>query len=375
MDGDRRMGVMLVPLLCLLASCARKAPPAAAPPAVPVVIATAVEKTVPIQVPTVGTVQAYATVSIKSQVDGPILTVHFTDGQYVKAGDLLFSIDPRPFQAALDQAQANLAKDQAQLENARKQLERNVSVVEKGYVSQEQYDQAVANVGIYKASLAGDNAAIETARLQLQYCSIRAPLDGRMGASLIDAGNLVKANDTNPMAVVNQVQPIYVTFYVPQRYLTEVRDRMAAGKVEVEATIPRRPGPPARGALTFLDNSISTSTGMIQLRGTFANEDTSLWPGQFVNVVMTLSQQPNSIVIPSQAVQTGQQGQSVFVVKEDMTVESRPVTIGTRVGNDQVIDKGLKAGERVVTDGQLRLTDGTRVRLVPSLGGEGEQVP
>ena len=195
-----------------------------------------------------------------------------------------------------------------------------------------------------------------------------------MGAVQIDAGNLVKANDTNAMAVVNQVQPIYVTFHVPQRYLPEVRERMAVGKVQVEATMPNDAGGPARGELTFVDNSISTSTGMIQLRGTFANEDEVLWPGQFVNVVMTLYQRPHAIVVPSQAIQTGQQGQFVFVVREDMTAESRPVTVGPSAGNESVIEKGLQAGEKVVTDGQLRLTSGVHVRAGPEVGSQ-EQTP
>jgi membrane fusion protein, multidrug efflux system len=382
MANDRRTVKVLVLLFCLLASCSRRAPQqgqggpqSPQQQAVPVVVGTAAEKTVPVQVSVVGTVQAYSTVSIKSQVDGPILTVHFTDGQYVKTGDLLFSIDPRPFDAVLKQAQANLAKDQAQLENAQKQLERNVSVVEKGYVSKEQYDQAVASAATFKASIEGDNAAIETAKLQVQYCSIHSPIDGRMGAVQIDAGNLVKANDTNAMAVVNQVQPIYVAFYVPQRYLMAVRERLGAGKVQVEATIPNHTGGPAHGELTFIDNSISTSTGMIQLRGTFANEDRTLWPGQFVNVVMTLSLRPNAIVVPSQAVQTGQQGQYVFVVKEDMTVELRPVTVGPAIGNESVMEKGVKAGEKVVTDGQLRLANGAHVRIAQTPQGQQEQVP
>jgi multidrug efflux system membrane fusion protein len=385
MTGKRRLGSVLCLLLsvfCLMVSCSRRAPQqrqagpqAAQQQAVPVVVSTAKKKTLPVQLATVGTVQAYSTVSIKSQVDGPIITVHFADGQYVKTGDLLFSIDPRPFEATLNQAQANLARDRAQLENAQRQLERNISVVEKGYVSREQYDQAVASVATFKAAIAGDSAAIETAKLQLQYCSIHSPIGGRTGAVQTNAGNLVKANDTNAMAVVNQIQPIYVAFYVPQRYLMEVRDRMAAGKVEVAATIPDYAGGPTRGELTFLDNSISTSTGMIQLRGTFANEDRDLWPGQFVHVVMTLSEQHNAIVVPSQAVQAGQQGEYVFVVRDDMTVESRPVTSSPGAGNELVIDKGLKAGERVVTDGQLRLTSGTHVRMVPSLGGQGEPAP
>lgn len=359
----------------VLASCSRSpqagktgAPPGAGQP-VPVTAANAVEKTVPVQVNAVGRVQAYKTVSVTSRVDGQVLTVHFEDGQDVKTGDLLFTIDPRSFEAQLKQAQANLAKDQAQLENAQAQLGRNAAVVEKGYVSREQYDQAVANANALKATVAADQAAVENAQLQLLYCSIRSPLDGLTGAVKVDPGNVVKANDaTSPLAVINQIQPIYVSFYVPERNLPEIRQYMAVGKLPVQATVPGREQSPTSGELTFLDNAVSPTAGTIELRGTFANADRSLWPGQFVTVVLTLTTQPGAVVIPLRAVQTGQQGQYIFVVQPDLTVENRPVTVGRTVGEEAVIEKGVKPGEQVVTDGQLRLAPGARVRIVPSLG-------
>jgi multidrug efflux system membrane fusion protein len=362
----------------ILGSCSRRpqtaktgGPPPGAGQPVPVTVANAVEKTVPVQVHAVGRVEAHNTVSVGSRVDGQILTVHFEDGQYVKAGDLLFTIDPRTFEAQLKQAQANLAKDQAQLENAQAQLERNAAVVQKGYVSREQYDQAVANANALKATVAADQAAVENAQLQLQYCSIRSPIDGLVGAVKVDPGNIVKANDTTtPLVVINQIQPIYVSFYVPERNLPEVQRYMAAGKPQVQATIPGREQTPAYGELTFLDNAVNPTAGTIELRGTFANADRSLWPGQFVNVVLTLTTQPGAIVVPSRAIQTGQQGQYVFVVKPDLTVENRPIVVGRTVGEESVIQKGVSPGEQVVTDGQLRLSPGASVRIVQSLGGQ-----
>jgi multidrug efflux system membrane fusion protein len=367
--------VCIVAALLGLASCSRKGQQRGdAPPPVPVSAAVAVEKTMPVQLKAVGMVQPYTMVSVQAQVSGQLLSVHFKDGQYVKKGDLLFSIDVRPFQAQLDQAKADLAKDQAQLQNAQVQLKRNASVVEKGYVSQEQYDQAVATAATSEATVKADEAAIETAKLQVEYCSINSPIDGVTGAALIDAGNVVKANDTgNPIVVINQIQPIYVAFYVPQKSLPQIRKYMAMGKLPVEASIPEYEGTVPKGELTFIDNTINASAGTIQLRGTFANEDRVLWPGQFVNTVLTLTSEPNVVVVPSQAVQTGQNGQYVFVVKSDMTVEYRPVEVSMTVNDESVIPKGVKAGERIVTDGQLRLGNGSPVRFVDNLAKQEDQ--
>jgi multidrug efflux system membrane fusion protein len=370
---DRRkarcpLSCVLCLLPSLLVSCTR-APKQAAPatgPEVPVSVSRAVEKTVPVQVRAVGRAQAYTTVSVKSRVDSLVTAVHFKDGQYVKAGDLLFSLDAAPYEAQLKQALANRAKDQAQLENARKQLERNAAVVAKGYVSREQYDQAVAGAAALEATVKADEAAIEVARLQVQYCSIVAPVTGRAGAVEADAGNLVKANDvTGVLVVINQVQPIYVSFYVPESVLPQIRKYMALKPLPAEATIPGHEDNPVRGELSFLNNTVNTAAGTIELWATFANESLWLWPGQFANVVLTLTSLPNAVVVPSQAIQTGQQGEYVFVVTPDLTAEYRPIVTGTTVGNETVVEKGVRPGENVVTDGQLRLSNGAHVRIVP----------
>ncbi len=373
-----RQIVCVILAALIVASCSRRpqatrtggAPPGAGQP-VPVTVDTVVEKTMPVEVNAVGRVEPYTTVSLRSRVDGQVLSVHFVEGQCVQAGQLLFTIDSRSFEAQLEQAQGNLAKDQAQLQHAIAQMERNAAVVEKGYVSREQYDQAVAAANAMKASVSADEAAVKNAQLQVEYCFIHSPITGLTGAVQIDPGNLVKANDTaTTLVVINQIQPIYVGFYVPERNLPEIKMYMASGKPQVEATIPDHEQAPASGELTFLDNTVNTATGTVRLRGTFANADRSLWPGQFVDVVLTLTTQPGAIVIPSRAVSTGPQGQYVFVVKPDLTVEDRPVVVARTVGEESVIGKGVSPGEQVVTDGQLRLFPGAHVKIVPSLGGQ-----
>jgi multidrug efflux system membrane fusion protein len=312
----------------------------------------------------------YAVVSVKSRVDGLVTSVHFKDGQYVKAGDLLFMLDRAPYEAQLKQAQANRAKDQAQLENARRQVERNAAVVAKGYVSKEQYDQAVASAAALAATVKADEAVIETAQLQVQYCSIVSPITGRVGAVQVNVGNLVKANDqTGILVVINQVQPIYVSFYVPEDILPDVRRYMASGSLPAETTVPGHENSLVRGELAFLDNMVNTSSGTIQLRAKFANENLWLWPGQFANVTLTLTSLPNAVVVPSQAVQTGQKGEYVYIVRPDQTAEYRPVAVGRTVGNETVIEKGVRPGENVVTDGQLRLAEGAHVRIAPPAAG------
>jgi multidrug efflux system membrane fusion protein len=340
-----------------------------------VTVARAVERTVPVQVQAVGRVLSYATVSVKSRVEGLVTAVHFRDGQFVKAGQLLFSLDAAPYEAALQQAEANRARDQAQLENARKQVERNAAVVAKGYVSKEQYDQAVASAAALAATVKADEAAIESARLQVEYCSIVSPITGRAGAVQVDVGNLVKANDpTGVLVIINQVQPIYVSFYVSESILPEVRKYMAAGALPVEAIVPGPEEIHAQGQLTFLNNTVNTAAGTIELRATFANTNLSLWPGQFANVVLTLTMLPNAVVIPSQAIQTGQQGQYVYIVRPDLTAQYRPVTVGPTVGNETVIEQGVQPGAEVVTDGQLRLVEGAHVKVVPPVAGETPEI-
>ena len=277
--------------------------------AVPVTVATAVTKPVPEQLRAIGNVQAYATVLIRARVGGELQGVHFKEGDEVKSGDLLFTIDPRPFDSALKQAEANLARDRAQLERARKQAERYASVVKKGYVSEDQNDQILANASALEASVRADEAAVENARLDLKYCTIRSPIKGVTGQIKVDQGNLIKANDNdNPLVTLRQTSPIYVVFSVPEQNLPELKKHMAAHPLDVAVVVPGDEGKMIRGELTFLDNSVDQTTGTILLRATFPNKDKTLWPGQFVNVTLTLTTQPDAVVIPSQALQTGQHG-------------------------------------------------------------------
>jgi multidrug efflux system membrane fusion protein len=334
-------------------------------PAVPVTVSPAVTKPVPVQVQTIGNVQAYATVLIRSRVGGELVGVHFKEGDEVKSGDLLFTIDPRPFEATLKQAEANLGKNRAQLEHARKQAERYASVVKKGYVSEDQNDQILANAAALEAAVRADEAAVENARLDLKYCSIRSPINGVTGQLKVDKGNLVKASDNdNPMVTIKQTSPIYVVFSIPETNLSALKKHMSSGPLDVSASIPGNEERRIQGRLTFLDNTVDQTTGTILLRAVFSNEDRALWPGQFVNVTLTLSMQADAVVIPSQAVQTGQQGRYVYVVGQDSTVEYRPVTLARTIDGEAVIQKGVAAGEKVVTDGQLRLTQGAQVKLI-----------
>jgi len=328
----------------------------------PVTTATAALATVPIQVHAIGNVEAYSTVSVKAQVAARVEKAYFTEGQDVRKSDLLFTLDRRPFDTALRQAEANLAKDQAQLENAKAEADRYTKLFQEGIVSKEQYDSMRTNADALAASVSADKAAIERARIDLSYCTIQAPVGGRTGALLVHPGNLVKENDA-ALVVLNQIHPIYVTFSVPEQHLAEIKRYRAEGPLQVEATIPNQEQNPAKGVLTFIDNAVDSSTGTIKLKATFENPDNRLWPGQFVNVALTLTTQPNAVVVPSQAVQTGQVGQYVFVVKPDMTAEYRPMIAGDNIAGEAVVQKGLQAGETVVTDGQLRLVPGMKVAI------------
>mgnify|MGYP001573951258 CR=1 FL=1 len=346
-------------------ACSKKSGPPPKPP-VPVTAGTVIQKTVPVQVRAIGNVETYSTISVKSQIDGQLIRVHFKEGQDVKKGDILFTIDPRPYEAALKQAEANLAKDSAQLENARVEVSRYVELVKKGYVAQEQYDQIRTNAAALEATVNADKALVENARLQLRYCFIYSPITGRTGNLMANQGNLIKANADNPMVTINQIQPIYVTFSVPEQYLSEIKKYMAGSKVKVEVYVTRDEDHPEEGVLTFIDNAVDMTTGTIKLKGTFANKEKRLWPGQFVNLILTLTTQPNAVVVPSQAIQTGQIGDYVFVIKSDLTVESRPVIIARTLDGETVVEKGLQPGDKVVTDGQLRLIPGAKVEIKTS---------
>lgn len=359
---------ILLTLGALSVGCTKQQAAAPEQRAVPVAVATARLQDVPVQVRAIGNVEPYSTVSIKAQVNGPVTAVHFTEGQEVRKGDLLFSIDPRPFQVALEQAQAALAEDTAQLENAKAQEGRYAKLLQEGVIAQEQYDQFRTNYRAYEAALAADQALIENANLNLAYCTIRSPIDGRTGSLAVHAGNLVKANDVPILVVINQVNPIYVSFSVPQQYLAEIKTQMAGRPLRVEAFVEndRRP---EEGTLTFVDNAVDPATGTIRLKARFENQAQRLWPGLFVNAVLTLGVEHGAVVVPSEAVQEGQRGSYVFVIKPDSTAEVRPVTVGRTSSRDTVIEKGLTAGEQVVTDGQIRLVTGSKVE--PKAGEPG----
>jgi membrane fusion protein, multidrug efflux system len=326
--------------------------------AVPVLAATVEQKDVPLQLKAIGAVEAYSNVSVKTQITGELTEVHFREGQDVKKGQLLFTLDKRPFEAALKQAEGMLARDQAQAANARTQAERYKALNKAGVVSKEEYDRQESNASALEAAVVADQAAVDNARVQLVYCSIYSPIDGRTGPLLIHQGNMIKANDTPFLVSINQVQPIYVTFTVPEQNLGDIKHYSSGTRLPVQAFIPNDTRGSAAGWLSFIDNTVDQATGTIKLKGEFVNADRRLWPGQFVDVVLTLTQQPKAIVVPSQALQNGQQGQFVFVIKPDMTVEARPVIIDRSSDGQAVIAKGLAAGEQVVTDGQLRLVPG-----------------
>ncbi len=455
--------------------------PIAPKEAVPVVVVTASQKTVPLQVQGMGTVEAYSTVSVKSRVDGEIKSIYFTQGDDVKKGDLLFKMDARPFEAALSQAQATLAKDLAQVNQAKaklaadkaqvnqaeakvtadmaqikqaqakvtadmaqvKQSEANLirnkaqsaqaesearryaELVTQGVISKNQYDQYQSNSEALNASsLAGeaglenakatvgqssaavenakavvgqssaavenakaaveasaaavenaeavvqaDLALVENAKVNLSYTSIYAPDDGRAGSILTNSGNVVEANKT-PLVELKQINPIYVTFPVPQQQLPLIRQYMDSGNLKVKAIIPKSEKNPLEGTLTFIDNAVDSSTGTVKLKATFDNLNSKLWPGLFVNVILDLSQERNTLVVPSQAIQTGQKGQYVFVVKPDLSVENRSVVVSRTVAGEAVIEKGIEPGEKIVIDGQLRLKPGSTVKIKEQTGGD-----
>ena len=354
--------VASVALTLTVAACAKKA---AAPVAetVPVRIGQVVQKPDPLQIRNVGTVQAYTAVAVRALVAGEIMQVHFREGQDVAKGDLLFTIDPRPYQAALAQAEAALARDRAQEANAAADAQRYEDLVAKDYVTRQQYDGVIANQKALGATVRSDEAALERARLDLAYCSIRSPIDGRTGAVMVQVGNIVKSNDATLVAI-NQVVPIYVSFAVPERDLAEIRKRQAQGKLTVQAEDAATNQPISRGELTFVDNTVDRATGTIILKATFANPDRALWPGEFVNAVLTLATDQKAVVAPTSAIQNGQQGTYAYVVKADQTVESRPVTVARNAPEGAVIAKGLAPGETVVTDGQLRLSPGAKIEVV-----------
>jgi len=342
--------------------------------AVPVTVATAVQKDIPVQLRAIGNVEAYSTVSVKSQVQGQLAHVHFVEGQRVDKGALLFTIYPRPFEAALRQAEANVARDVAEARNAEVDARRRTQLLAQGFVSRDEYDQSQTKAASLAAAVKADEAAVENARLELQYCYIHSPIDGRVGQLLVHEGNVVEANDTL-LAVINQVRPVYVSFSVPEQDLPEVRQRSAAGKLPVQAFLPRHDGTPIVGDLSFINNTVDMTTGTVLLKALFQNDDESLWPGQFVDVAVTLAVHRDAVLVPAEAIQVGQQGQYVFVVAADDSAVVRPVVPGNRSGSEIVVTEGLTAGERVVTEGQIRLAPGMRVQVKDGDGNDGHPTP
>ena len=336
---------------------------AKAAPATPVSVATVGQQSIPVRIQVIGNVEAYSTVALKARVDGQIVEVNFKEGQEVKKGAVLFKIDPRPFEAALRQAEATLARDTAQREQARSQERRYQDLLDKNFISKDAYSQYKTNAETASAVTEASKAAVDNARLNLEFCTIRSPIDGYTGKIQIQIGNLVKANDANPLLVLNQVRPIYVNFAVPEQNLSAIRNYMAKGTLSVEAQPPNSKTPAVSGSLIFVDNAVDMTTGTIRLRGVFSNKDNALWPGQFVSANLTLYDQKDALVVPTQAVQTGPNGQYVYVVKPDLTTEVRTVEVGRNDGADAIIAKGLQKGEQVVVKGQLRLVPGAKVTI------------
>ncbi|MBZ5640701.1 MAG: efflux RND transporter periplasmic adaptor subunit [Acidobacteriia bacterium] len=363
--------VLGVVALALVASaCGAKQQQRAQSP-VPVTVAKTVRKTVALQFRAIGRVEPIANVAVRARIGGDLVKVDFEEGRSVRAGDTLFVIDPRQYEASLRQAEAQLARDQAMLHKAEEDVKRYADLVKRDFVTQEQYDQMVSNAESLRATVAADQANADNARLQVAYCTIKAPVSGRTGNLMLKVGNLVKANDDNPLVTLNETRPIYVSFAVPAQLLPAIAARRS-GRIAVTAAQPEGTDPPSAGTLSFVDNAVDPSTSTILLKATFPNEDERLWPGQFVDVVVTLGEEADRVVTPTPALQTGQQGQYVYVVKNDGTVEMRPVKVARMDESEAVIADGLTAGETVVTDGQLRLVPGSRVEIKggQTLGGK-----
>jgi multidrug efflux system membrane fusion protein len=403
-----RPHLILVSLACVSA-CSSAAAPAAGGGGrgggggpVPVVVGKVVQKDIPVDLSTIGNVEAFSTISVRSQVTGTLTAVKFTEGDFVKAGDELFTIDRRPYEAALQQAEANLTRDRALLGQAEAQLtkdaastsyarvqaDRQTQLLARGLISKDQEDQAVsaadassasvnadkAAVESAKAQLVAQQAAVDSARVQLDYTVMRSPINGRTGNLAAKAGNLVSANSTE-LTTITEITPVYVTFSMPALHLQDIKRHMTAGDLAVIATPQDQAGQPATGKLTFVDNAVDAATDTIKLKATFPNTDHALWPGQYAQVRLRLETLKQATVVPSQAVQTGQDGQFVFVLKADQTVEQRPVTTGVTAAQDVQVTKGLQPGETVVVEGQLRLEPGTKVQRADPRTGEASPNP
>jgi multidrug efflux system membrane fusion protein len=373
-----------VQLLCVstvlsiwAAGCNREAAVAAAPSggrgggaggAVPVTIANVVVKPMPLEILVIGSVEAYSTVAMHSQITGQLTSVNFKEGDDVQKGQVLFTLDRRPLEGALLQAEANLTRDLAQAANARGQSQRYQDLAKQGIATREQLDQTAANAASLDATVGADRAAVENAKVQLAYATITAPISGRTGALIVHEGNLVRTTDTMALVNINQITPIYVSFGIPESRLPDLKRYMARGAVHVTAKAPTDDGPPSSGTIHFVDNAVDQTTGTIKVKAEFANTDRRLWPGEFVNVVVTLTVDPEAIVVPSTAVQASDKGPYVYVVKPDKTAEQRMVTVARISGAETVIKDGLHGDETVVTDGQVKLVPGSRISIKSDSG-------
>jgi len=343
-----------------MSACGPSAAPPAGPPPRPVITAVAIARDVPLYLDEIGNCTAYEAVTVQPQVSGPIMEIHFTDGQEVKKGDLLFTIDPRPYQAALDKAKAMLAQDQAKHTYDEAQLTRNVELSKTKVIAPQDLDSARSTASSSEAAMQADQAAIETAQINLDYCSIRSPIDGRASKRLVDAGNVVTANSTQLLLIQRQ-DPIYADFIIPESALPKVRDFIKAGTLKVQASFADDPSKSRVGEFNFLDSGVQQSSGTVKMRAVFDNKDRLFWPGQFVSIRILLDTVKDAVLVPNEALQIGSNGPFVFVVKTDDTVELRPVKPGQRQGGDVVLSEGVKAGEKVVVTGQLALAPGAKV--------------
>jgi multidrug efflux system membrane fusion protein len=338
---------------------------------VPVTVASVVQKSMPIEIRVIGSVEAYSVVSVHAQVTGQLTAVNFKEGDDIAKDQVLFTLDRRPLEATLMQAQANLQRDIAQAANARVVAQRYADLAGSGIATTEQVETSRTSAAALEATVEADRAAVESAKVQLQYATISSPIAGRTGALMVHEGNLVRAADTAPLVVINQVAPIYVSFAIPESRLPELKRFLALGTLQVEAKPPNDENPSSHGHITFVDNSVDQTTGTIRIKATFTNEDRRLWPGQFVNVIVALTKDPTAVVVPTAAVQVGQQGQYTYVVKADHSVEYRAVVVERTAGLETVVKSGLKPMETVVTDGQLRIVAGSKVSIK---GDESPQV-
>jgi len=346
----------------LASGCAKQqAAPQPRPP-IPVVVGTVIRKAMPVEVVAVGNVEAYSTVSIKAQVPGQLMDVHFKEGDFVRKGQLLLTLDPRPYEAALAQAKAALARDKATAANNRLQAQRYSKLLQEGIVPASQVESFTSAADASEAIVSADEAAIKTAELNLEYSTIYSPIDGRTGALMLKPGNLVKVADV-PIVVINQVNPIFVNFAVPQQFWPDIKKYMGQGTLRVKATVPKDTGPAEGGNVAFVDNAVDPTTGTIHLRATFTNSQNRLWPGLYVNIVLTLSEQAGATVVPAQAVLEGEKGSFVYLVRPDKRVEPRMIVPVRTIDGETVIEKGLQPGETIVTDGQTRLEPNARVEI------------